>query len=109
MWVDRKLYDDIRKKLWETAAVNQTLEKQVTAQQSTIDWMAVRLTQVEHEKAQLLFNYTGVKIETPAYKSAPETPQLDLNQTAYFADIGDEKAEALGISWNADGTIRYKS
>lgn len=108
MWVDRTLYDDIRKKLWETAAVNQALEKQVTAQQSTIDWMAVRLTQVEHEKAQLLFNYTGVKIASPVLKQADES-SVDLNQAPSFSDIGDAQAEKLGISWNDDGTIRYKS
>lgn len=107
MWVDRNLYDDIRKKLWETAAVNQSLEKQVAAMQTTIDWMAIRLTTVEHEKAQLLYNYTGVKIETPVFKKAQSEPPIDLNATSMFQDIGDKKAEELGVTWDGKGEILF--
>jgi hypothetical protein len=108
MWVDRAAYDETRKALWEAVAKNTVLERQVEAQQSTLNWMALRVTQVEHERAQLLFNYTGVKIETPVISPKPNDAVEDVvGQAMNFDDVGEEVAKRMGISHNEDGTLRY--
>lgn len=108
MWVHRTVWTELCKRTWEALAVKTTLEKQVEAQQGTINWMAIRLTQVEHEKAQLLLNYTGVRIETPVYKVPAIEPAVDFASTPGFTDVGDEIAQQMGISWDSNGNIVYK-
>jgi hypothetical protein len=108
MWLDRAAYDETRKALWEAVAKNTILERQVEAQQATLTWMAVRVTQVEHERAQLLFNYTGVKVETPHIAPVPNPIMEDITgQATSFEDVGDEIAARMGITHNADGTLNY--
>lgn len=69
MWIDRKTYDDLRLDAATAKARAEEQARQIAAQQTTIEWMAIRISQVEKERAQLLFNYTGVKVEVPEVQS----------------------------------------
>lgn len=81
--------------------------------QVNLDWFRVRLTQVEAERAKLLYLHTGVKMETPSFERS--TPEDDQQRSALpdmiagfagFQDVGDEEARKLGIEWDDEGKIK---
>lgn len=115
MWISRRQYDallserqDLHIALAEERGRVKELTARVTAQDTTVDWFRVRVNQLEHERAQLLYNYTGVKVETPVIQKAPEAVSVAdaLHSVPNFNDIGDAEARKLGIGWNDDGTIK---
>jgi hypothetical protein len=107
MWIDRKTYDDMRLDNAKAQTEARVLSEQNRALQVTIDWFRVRISQLEMERAQMLYNYTGVKITTPTIERAPESDVAKALQAVQgFQDIGDQEAARLGIGWNDDGTLR---
>ena len=109
MWLNRQTYDDLWKQLHETTIANQMLERHSTALETTMDWLRVRVTQLEMERAQLLWNYTGVKIPTPVInKIDPERPETNpMTQIPNFNDMGDVEAAKLGVGWDSNGELVY--
>jgi hypothetical protein len=92
-------------------------ERIITALEASMDWFRARLTQLEHERALLIQHYMGITIKVPEITlvkpDAPtspreQTPFLDLASAALFADVGEEEATRLGITHNADGTLKYR-
>ena len=106
MWCNRDTYDN----LWDALVAAQSEGRaliQVNAQLNAhIEWMRVRLTQLEYERAQLLRKYMGLDIPTPSFDAPDEHP--DPNQVIGFGDVGDKVAETLGITWREDGTLNYE-
>ena len=111
MWINRAIFDTLQASATTSATEARVLSEQLRAWQTTMDWMRVRLNQVEAERAALLFNYTGVKILTPTIAPAHEVaPQPDmLGATIHYGDIGDEEAAKQGIFWDLDGTVKYST
>ena len=109
MWIDRKTYDDLWKQLHETTIANQVLERHSTTLETTMDWLRVRVTQLEMERAQLLYNYTGIKVATPVITKSEPTPHgaNPMMPSSYFHDVGDAEAAKLGVSWDANGELVY--
>ena len=109
MWLDRKLWDDLRLEHAKAHTEARVLSEQNRALQTTLDWMRGRVNQVEHERAQMLFNFTGVKIASPVIETYAPPPRLEeiLGATSHFDDVGDGPAAKLGIDWNPDGTVTY--
>lgn len=107
MFISRKTYDDLR--LNEAKARGQAAElAQERAQLvTTVDWLRIRVTQIEKERAQLLYLYTGVKVPVPEIARMSETPSSPLHATPNFDDVGDAEALRLGIGYNEDGTLKY--
>lgn len=108
MFINRNTYIEL---VAERASLERVLVEQssrIAAQQSTIEWLMVRVTQVEHERAQLFERYTGVKIAAPAIVKAPETKPNDrsFDFPVSFTDMGNAEADAQGLGWNADGTLK---
>jgi hypothetical protein len=106
MWLDRKAYEDQRAEGIKNHEEARVLAEQNRALQVTMDWFRVRINQLEIERAQLLFNYTGVKVSAPAITPAP-APDDPARAVPHFGDVGDEKAAALGIGWDENGEIKY--
>ena len=105
MWIDRKTYDEIRLDASQVRGENVILNQQYTALITTLDWLRVRVTQLEMERAQLILNYTGVQVPHPVItRKADANP---MNQLPNFNGLNDEEAAALGVGWNADGTLSY--
>lgn len=107
MWIDRKAYDTMiveRAKLCEESRV---LNQQMSALLTTLDWIRVRLTQVETERAQMIERYTGVRIPVPVI-TRTDADQSPMSQVPNWNDVGDDAAAKFGLSWNEDGTIRYR-
>jgi hypothetical protein len=110
MFIARHIYDELRDAKIRAEAVATALQSHNTALHATMDWMKMRLTQSEHERAALIHNYTGVKIVVPSIED--EKPQTGINQilndaVAMFQDVGDTEALAQNIGWNEDGTVKY--
>lgn len=111
MWIDRKTYDDLRLDAAEARAKLAGMETAVASLTATMDWMRVRQTQLEHERAVLIQNFMGVTIKVPSIELAqpPRMPgDHPLNGSISFEDVGDEEAMRLGITHNADGTLRHQ-
>lgn len=107
MWLDRKVYDDLRLDAAKNNTECRVLSEQNRALQVTQDWLRVRVNQLEMERAQMLFQYLGVKISTPSIEVKPAEPVNPLAALPHFDDLGDEESLRLGISHNADGTLKY--
>lgn len=113
MWVDRISWQALNDRTVAAEAVRAQLDRHNTALEASLDWMRVRLTQLEHERAQLIYQLLGIKVPVPEIAQAPKPSRTGfdspLNETISFEDVGDEVAAKLGISHNADGTLRYSS
>ncbi len=105
MWVEKKVYQDIRDAWIKSHEEARVLAQQNTALQTTMDWFRMRINQLEQERSQMLFQYTGVKVPTPTIHEPPVDQALAA--TMGFEDVGDEVAKKLGIGWNDDGTLKY--
>ena len=116
MWINRHSYDQVlalvhnlEKSIAASEGIRQTYAEQNKVLQAHFDWLRTRVNQLEHERAQLLFNYTGVKIAVPevVQQKPPEIHGTPLNE-ALFADMGDTEAAKQGVSWDGDGNLVYK-
>ncbi len=110
MWISTKAFTELIHDRSQAQGVAQALERHNAVLQTTMDWMTFRLTQLEHERAQLIFQYMGVKITVPTIESAqpPMTAETILNQSISFEDVGDEEAARLGVGWNELGEFTPK-
>lgn len=104
MWITRKAYDDLRLEWAKTHEEATVLNRNYTALMTTMDWLRVRVTQLEQERAQLLFNYTGVKVPTPRIE---REHAAEVAHPPHFDDIGDAEAARLGITWDEAGNVVY--
>lgn len=111
MWIDRQTYERVRLDHEKSNTEARVLSEQNRALQVTLDWFRVRITQLELERAQLLFNYTGVKVPTPQIDVAPPADQAShpFHAVPSFNDMGDVDAAKYGVGWNGDGTLSYAS
>lgn len=109
MWINRAAYDGMLERALSAQGAKAALEQQIIAQKITQDWMVHRLTQLEHERAQLLYRYMDIKITVP--ELTPETPQTDTASSVIgsdlpsFNDVGDEEAKRLGLNWDTEGRV----
>lgn len=106
MWIDRNIYDTLRIENAHLRGELRALESRTTAHDTTLDWFRVRVTQLEMERAQLLFNYTGVKIPTPVIQRT-NTDDPPMTKVPNFNDMGDAAAAKLGVSWDENGELVY--
>jgi hypothetical protein len=114
MWLSQKNFIDWTERLHKVVAERDAAVTQLKQQETTLAWFMHRLTQIEAERAKLIFNYTGVKVETPTYEK--EDPEKDgasmiqrnpLNALPNFNDVGDEEARRLGIDWSPEGELVF--
>lgn len=107
MWISRETYDDLRRDVAVLREAERIYTQQNHALEVTMNWLTVRVTQLEQERAQLLFNYTGVKVPTPRIEH--DQHAAHVAHPASFADVGDAEAARLGISWDEAGNLVYAS
>lgn len=110
MWISQKVWlkereDSILLRVERDAAA--TLAKQ---HETTLAWFMHRLTQIEQERAKLIFTYTGVRVETPTYEAAEPQPIQSgpgnpLNALPTFNDMGEEQAAKDGYGWDTEGNL----
>lgn len=108
MWISSTVFTSLLEAKGKAEGQAAELTRQNVALQGTIDWLGVRLTQSEHERAALIANYMGVKV--PTFNIQQEAPQSGVGHAlndamAIFKDVGDEEAKRLGINWNSEGIV----
>lgn len=110
MWIKRELFERLIEGRAKAEAQANVLANRIIAQDVTLDWLKVRLTQLEYERAQLINNYMGVKIPVPELVKEEQThPMITAEQvlgaTIDFSDIGDEAAKTQGLDWDGEGRL----
>ena len=113
MLVSRSVIDHLKERAVAAEAKNATLERHNTALEASLEWMRLRISQIEHERALLLYKFMDIKLDVPEIARKPVAPSPEtaeaLHATLDFNDVGDDMATKLGIGWNADGSIRYQT
>jgi hypothetical protein len=109
LFIPRHVYDALNARAIKAEAIVSQLQNENANLNAQMEWLRVRLTQLEFERASLINRYMGITIPVPQFEHANErvAPLTDPNQTIDFSDIGDEEAAKLGISWRPDGTLNY--
>lgn len=109
MWIPRSAFEELIHDRSQAQGRAHALESQIVAQRATMDWMVLRLTQLETERAQLIYKYMGVKITVPEMSVEPQdktTVDAMLNDPgSLFKDMGDDAARKAGIDWNEEGEV----
>lgn len=108
MFINRDIYEQLRNQKDALYAAYTEQAARIAAQQTTIDWLMVRVTQVEKERAQLFERYTGVRLAIPEITREADTKPTDrsFDFPVSFNDIGDAEAASQGLGWNDDGTLK---
>ena len=109
MWISQAVFLQVQKDLIGACAERDAIKQQQAALVNTNEWLMVRVTQLEHERAQFLFQQFGVKVAVPVLEKVPSVVDtaLDMNQTISFADMGDAEAERQGIAWSDSGELMF--
>lgn len=109
MFIDRKFFMELIAERAAAASEARTLAEQNKALQTSIDWFRVRISQLEMERAQMFYNYTGVKIPVPQIERAPDVDSVaeKLNRVPSFEDLGDKEAARLGVGWDENGELKF--
>lgn len=106
MFLSRAVFDAINAERIQAVERAKVLAEQMAAMRTQMEWFCHRVQQLEQERARLLWQYMGVKVETPQFVK-PDPPQDDvLGGANVFQDIGDEAATQAGIGWHDDGTVK---
>lgn len=105
MWISREFHEALMRDSAELRGENRVLREQNKVLQVNLDHARLRNTQLEKERAQLLFQYTGVKIPVPEFLPKVEMPANQVINMDMFNDVGDEQAQMMGLAWDANGRL----
>ncbi len=108
MWIAKPEYARLR----DAAAEATLLKTQAAATQATLDWLRVRVNQLEQERAALVAKVLQVSVQVPVLESVrpshplesradPVPPTKDAilaRIESMFDDVGDDVARQLGIT-----------
>ena len=108
MWINRVEFLELVADRADAESEARTIAEQNKVLAVNLDWLRTRVNQLEHERAQLLWNYTGVKV------AVPQIQQVDgvagnhpLAEMPSFNDMGDAEAKRQGIEWDSEGRVVY--
>lgn len=112
MWITQATFERLIDERSAATGRVVSLVEQVAAQKATVEWLMLRLSQVEHERAILTETFLGIKLPVPVVKHAPMpqntiTAEDLLNSMPSFEDVGDEEAAKQGIGWDEHGRVNY--
>lgn len=93
--ISRDTVDELREDLAIARAENRILKDELAAVKSNNDWFRVKCNQLELERAQLLEKAYGVRVPVP--EIARSTPPMMQFDQSLFEDLGDKKAQELGL------------
>jgi len=112
MWIDRKIYEDMKTEMAVALAQAATLDKQNGMLQTHLDWLRLRVNQLEQERAQLYFRVADIKISTPVIEQvAPMSKQprvgSPFHEMPSFEDMGDDEAREQGVGHDSAGNLVF--
>ena len=108
MWVNKQVFNELWGRSIALTATQGEMLRHNQSLETTLDWLRVRVSQLEHERAIMLSKYMGIDVPVQVIERAREkTVESPYHNIPHFDDVGDEQARKLGISWNADGSVSY--
>lgn len=102
MWIRRREYTALLTQIAE-------LREQKAVAETKADWLRVRVNQLELETAQLKADATGSPQIVPQITKNPNGVDDYSSAVLEFEDVGDSRAEQLGIGWDDDGRVKYRN
>ena len=108
MWIAKAVYEGMRLDKMKADAELASAQALVASQKATLDWLMLRMTQLEAERAKLLWKYMGVQVPVPEMHAEPEPgSSIDnpMNALPSFHDMGEDKALKDGYGWDAEGNL----
>jgi hypothetical protein len=108
MWIAKPTYDMLVQERMQLQANLTAAQALVASQKSTLEWLMLRMTQLEAERAKLLWKYMGVSVPVPEISHEPEPGSSfdnPMNALPSFGDMGEEKAAKDGYGWNEAGEL----
>lgn len=109
MWIDRKTYEGLRDELAKNKEEARVLDKQNGILQTHLDWLRVRVNQLEQERAQLYYRVADIKLSTPVIESIAPSPRQGspFHEMPSFEDMGDDEAKKQGVAHDTAGNLVY--
>jgi hypothetical protein len=111
MWISKQTYQDVQDRLTQAHATVVAETGANKALKESLNWLMLRVTQLEKERAVFVDRLFGVRISVPEISSAEVVrdpfenhPLNDLNS---FGDVGNDAAKKLGIDWDEEGKLVY--
>lgn len=109
MWLPRKTYEDLWKQLLTSQAEARAGAEANKTLAVTMDWLRVRVTQLEKERAVMVEKFYGVKVAVPEIIAAPDPfANHPFNELPSFDGLSDQDAARLGIEHDAEGHLIYR-
>ena len=107
MFVSAKIHAILLTDLAVERAKRASAEASVTVLVTQMDFLRLRVNQLEAERAMLLQSVTKLPMPVPqlVMTTPREAPQPIRD---FFTDLGDEAAKAMGIEHNPDGTLKVQ-
>ena len=108
MWISSAVFESLVADRAKAEGKSHAQELEVVALKGTMEWMIVRLNQLEHERAVMIQQYMGVRIAAPSIESTRSEVESAtfMNTSAdLFSDVGDAEANRLGLGWNDQGEM----
>lgn len=108
MFISRKIYEFLQLELVKAREEARAVTNASRSMETSLDWLRVRVTQMEKERAVMIERFYGVKIPVPEIMKAPDPFESHpLNAGLSFEGVSDAEATALGISHDAEGRVIY--
>jgi hypothetical protein len=109
MWISSSTFETLVKDRFTAEGRATVLELENARLHATLDWLKMLTNRSEQERAQLLYNYTGVKVPVAeiAREEPAKSPLEGQVNAGLFNDMGDEEAARLGIGWDDKGELAY--
>jgi hypothetical protein len=109
MFVSQSIFVELVAARAKAEGEARALAEQNKALQVSLDWFRVRISQLEQERAIMIYNFSGVKVPVQTIERAPDQESVGekLNRLPSFEDLGDKEAARLGVDWDSDGTIKF--
>lgn len=95
--VAKDTVDDVKRNLAVAAAERDLLKQQLTKADLQLDFLRLKVNQLEATNAALMEKAYGVNVPVPEIARKSKTPTHDAINFDFFNDIGDERARELGL------------
>lgn len=95
--VAKDTVDGTKRELAVAIAENVLLKQQLTKADLQLDFLRMKVNQLEAQNAALLDKAYGVKVPVPEIARKPKAPSPDGVNFDFFNDVGDEMARKLGL------------
>lgn len=115
MWISKLAWLSDRQEHLKVVAEKDAIASAYATQKATLEWLMLRMTQLEAERAKLLWKYMGVEVPQVQLEEAPVNDAAaagtffnnPMNRLPNFDDMGDHEARKQGIGWDKYGSLAF--